>query len=65
MVVEIISPLNLKVGDEITTETARARRPYRFIDNDNRLILYQTTLTEIYPRRHNSTKQYYYWYLHN
>ena len=41
MVVEIISALATpEVGDEITTETARANVQYRFIDNDNRLILY-------------------------
>ena len=41
MVVEIVSALATPdVGDEITTDTARAKVQYRFIDNDNRLILY-------------------------
>ena len=41
MVIEIISALDVPdVGDEITTETARANVAYRFIDSDNKMILY-------------------------
>ena len=41
MVVEVISALDVPdPGDEVTTETARATVAYRFIDTDNRMILY-------------------------
>ena len=41
MVIEVISALDVPdVGDEITTETARATVAYRFIDSDNKMILY-------------------------
>ncbi len=41
MVIEVISALDVPdVGDEITTETARANVAYRFIDSDNKMILY-------------------------
>ena len=41
MVIEVISALDVPdPGDEITTETARATVAYRYIDSDNKMILY-------------------------
>ena len=41
MVIEVISALDVPdVGDEVTTETARATVAYRYIDSDNKMILY-------------------------
>ena len=41
MVVEVVSALDIpNAGDEIVTETARANVAYRYVDAENKMIMY-------------------------